>query len=135
DVLDELRLVGRRQRGALDREGGVELVLHATAQVVLRQALVVEDRTELVDQVVVDLLAELVEHRIATLRDRTRTVALLFVETLVEGHTSLSALSGATKGLAVQEPPTSPGRSERPRRGSTGAGTRHGHHHFVGPRW
>ena len=66
DVLDELGLVGRRQRGPLLGQRGVQLVVDATAQVVLGEALVVEDRTELVDQVVVDLLAELVEHRIAS---------------------------------------------------------------------
>ena len=59
---------------------------------------VVEDRTELVDQVVVDLLAQLIEDRIPALADRTGTVALLFVETLVEGHRSLSASTARPKG-------------------------------------
>ena len=75
DVLDELRLVGRRQRRALLGEGGVELLVHPPAEVVLRQALVVEDRTELVDQVVVDPLPQLVQHRIAPLRTRSPLAA------------------------------------------------------------
>jgi hypothetical protein len=76
--------------------------LHPATQVVLRQALVVEDRTELVDQVVVDLLTKVVEDRITPSPDaamaRRRTiggtrgaVTLLFVEALVEGHKPLSA--------------------------------------------
>ena len=65
DVLDQLRLVGGRQRRPLLRQRGMELLVDATAQVVLGQPLVVEDRAELVDQMVVDLLPELVEHRIA----------------------------------------------------------------------
>ena len=68
DVLDELGLVGGRQRRPLLGQGGVELLVDPAAEVVLRQPLVVEDRAELVDQVVVDPLAQLVEHRVATLR-------------------------------------------------------------------
>ena len=67
DVLDELGLVGGRQRGPLLGQGGVELVVDPATQVVLGEPLVVEDRTQLVDEVVVDLLAELVEHRVASL--------------------------------------------------------------------
>ena len=65
DVLDELRLVGGRERRPLLGQRGVELLVDPPAKVVLGQPLVVEDRTELVDQVVVDPLAQLVEHRIA----------------------------------------------------------------------
>ena len=68
DVLDELGLVGGRQRRALLRERGVQLLVDAAPQVVLGQPLVVEDRAQLVDQVVVDLLPELVEHRVARAR-------------------------------------------------------------------
>ena len=102
DVLDELRLVGGRQRGPLLGECRLELLLHPTPQVVLGQPLVVEDRPELVDQVVVDLLAKIVEDRVTPVPDAPATrrgavggtggaVALLFVEALVEGHIALSA--------------------------------------------
>ena len=67
DVLDQLRLVGGRQRRPLLGEGGLELLLHPPAEVVLGEPLVVEDRAELFDEVVVDLLAQLVEHRIPSL--------------------------------------------------------------------
>jgi hypothetical protein len=36
---------------------------------------------------VVDLLAELIEHRVPTLGHGSGAAALLFVEALVEGHT------------------------------------------------
>ena len=72
DVLDELGLVGRRQRGLLLGQRLLQLVLHADAQVVLTHAPVVEERTELVDEVVVDLLPQLVEHRIPAARPRGR---------------------------------------------------------------
>ena len=45
------------------REGGVELVVDPAAQVVLGQPLVEEDRAQLVDQLVVDPLAQLVAAR------------------------------------------------------------------------
>ena len=54
DVLDQPGLVGRRQRCPFLGQRRVQLLVHPAAQVVLRQSLVVEDRTELVDQVVVD---------------------------------------------------------------------------------
>ena len=88
DVLDELGLVGGRQRRPLLGQGRLQLLVHPAAEVVLGEPLVVEDRAELVDQVVVDLLAELVEHRVAPLRTgrRGRPGALDLVEPLVEGH-------------------------------------------------
>ena len=91
-VLDELRLVGGRQRRALLLERGQQLLVHATTQVVLAQPLVIEDRTQLFDQVAVDTLTQLVEHGIAT-ADRggpgvggVATRLVHFVETLVERH-------------------------------------------------
>ena len=87
DVLDELRLVGRRQGRALLSEGLVKLIVDATAEVVLGEALVVEDRPQLVDEVVVDLLAELVEDGISPLGARCRS-GLDVVEALVERHVS-----------------------------------------------
>ncbi len=85
DVLDELRLVGGAQRDPLLDEGGVELLVDAQLKVVLRQSLVVEDRAELLDQVLMDPLAQLVEHRV-TLGAPRRSWALHLVETLVEAH-------------------------------------------------
>ena len=66
-------------------ERGVQLLVDAAAEVVLGQPLVVEDRAELVDQVVVDLLAQLVEHRVAPLVPGGRR-RLHFVQALVERH-------------------------------------------------
>jgi hypothetical protein len=104
DVLDELGLVGGRQRRPLGGEGGLELLVHPAPEVVLGQPLVVEDGAELVDQVVVDLLAQVVENGIPAAATRRATrhravggavgaVALLFVEALVERHIALSAHS------------------------------------------
>ena len=57
------------------------------AEVVLGQPLVVEDRAELVDEVVVDLLAQLVEHRVPALGAAAAAGALLhLVKALVERH-------------------------------------------------
>ncbi len=52
-------------------------------QLVLREAPVVEDRTELLDEVVVDLLAQLVQHRVAPTR---RGRGLDLVQPLVQRH-------------------------------------------------
>ena len=70
DILDELGLVGGRQRRLLLGQGLLELVLDPGPKVVLAEATVVEKGTELVDQVVVDLLAQVVEHRVAAARAR-----------------------------------------------------------------
>src|SRR5438132_1187206 len=58
DVLDELRLVGGRERCLLLGQRRVELVGDAQAEIALAEAPVIEDRSELFDEVVVDLLAQ-----------------------------------------------------------------------------
>ena len=55
----------------------MQLLVDATPEVVLGQALVVEDRPELVDEVVVDPLAQLIEHGVSTLGARRPCGALL----------------------------------------------------------
>src|SRR5207253_1931283 len=73
-------------------ERGVELLVDATAEVLLGQPLVVEDRPELVDQVVMDLLTKLVEDWITPAVAARRACALNLVQALVERHLSLAFL-------------------------------------------
>ncbi len=68
DVLDQLSLVGGRHRCALCCDGSVELLVDPPAQVLLGQTSVEQDRAELVDQLLVDAMAQLVERRVASWR-------------------------------------------------------------------
>ncbi len=70
--MDELGLVGRRQRGLLLGQRLLQLVLDAHPEVVLAQPPVVEQGAELVDQMVMDLLPELVEDGVPTAGARGR---------------------------------------------------------------
>ena len=84
DVLDELGLVGGREGRLLLGQGGVQGVLHALLQVVLGEPLVVEGRAQLFDEVGVDLLAQLVEDRVAAAAAGRGCLNL--VQALVERH-------------------------------------------------
>ena len=98
DVLDELGLVGGRQRGALLGECGLQLLVDAAPQIVLGEPTVVEDRAQRVDQMVVDLLPELVEDRV-TARARRTGRGLHLVEPLVERHRAPPESSMCSPGL------------------------------------
>src|SRR5690606_33830198 len=112
--LDQLRLVRRRQRRPLLGQRGVELLVDAAPQVVLRQALVVEDRPELVDQVVVDPLAQLVEHRVAPLHPGAGGALLHLVQALVEAHPALPFITPAVLRTPTSPPDGAPSVVARP---------------------
>ena len=67
----------------------MELLVDPPAEIVLGEPLVVEDGAELVDEHVVDLVAQLVQDGVAALGDRSSAWGLLhLVEPLVERHRS-----------------------------------------------
>ena len=77
DVLDELGPIGSREGRLLLLQRPLQLILNADAQVVLAHSPVVEERPELVDQVVVDLLPELVKDGIPPARAARRRADLM----------------------------------------------------------
>ncbi len=89
DVLDELCLVGRRQRRPLHGDRPVQGLVHLLAKVILTETLVVEDRAQLFDERAVDSMAELDVRGVVSdcqRRRRCRRTIPIFMQSLVQRH-------------------------------------------------